>query len=141
MAKQKIGRIKLQLKGGEANQGVIAPIFGSKGLSQHMMNFCKDFNEKTKDQKGKLLPVVVNFYDDKSIDFVIKKESVVAALMKVARIDKGSGVPNQNKVGKISHEDLQKIAEEKIDDLNSYDVGAAEKIIAGTARSIGIEIV
>ena len=140
MAKKKVGCIKLQLKAGEANQG-IAPIFGSKGLSQHMMNFCKDFNDKTKDQKGKLLPVIVFYYDDKSIDFVIKKESVVSALMKAAHIEKGSGVPNQTKVGQISAVNLQKIAEEKIADLNAYDIEAAKKIIAGTAQSMGIEII
>lgn len=141
MAKQKIGRIKLQLKGGEPNQGVIAPIFGNKGLSQHMVSFCENFKEKTKDKKGKILPVLVNFYDDKSIDFVVKHESVVTALMKAANIEKGSGVPNQNKVGEVVSEAIQKIAEEKIDDLNAYDIESAKKIIAGTAKSIGLKIV
>ncbi|MBQ2349988.1 MAG: 50S ribosomal protein L11 [Cytophagales bacterium] len=141
MAKKRIGRIKLQLKGGEVPQSIIAPIFGSKGLSQHMMAFGKDFCEKTKDERGRLLSVTVCYYDDKTIDYVIKKETVVSALKRAATIVKGSGVPNQNKVGEISSDALKKIAEEKISDLNAYDVEAAKKIIAGTARSIGLKIV
>lgn len=133
---------KIQIKGGAATPGApIAPIFGSKGLSQHMMNFCKEFNERTKDKIGKILTVCVHVYEDKSIDFDVKSEPAAIAILKAAKIDKGSGIPNQKKVGKISDADLTKIAEEKMNDLNAYTIEEAKNIIAGTARSIGVDIV
>ena len=142
MAKKISYKFKLQVKGGAATPGApIAPIFGSKGLSQHMMPFCKEFNERTKDKNGQTLTVVVSVYEDKSIDFVVKNEPAAIAILKAAKISKGSGVPNQQKVGKISEMDLTKIAENKINDLNAYTIEQAKRIIAGTARSIGVEIV
>ena len=105
------------------------------------MNFCKAFNERTKDKIGKILTACVHVYEDKSIDFDIKSEPAAISILKAAKIDKGSGVPNQKKVGKISDADLTKIAEEKMNDLNAYTIEEAKKIIAGTARSIGVDII
>jgi large subunit ribosomal protein L11 len=139
MAKTITGYLKLQIKGGAANPGPpIAPILGSKGLSQHMMDFCKKFNEQTKDRVGQLLPVVITIYDDKSISFIVKSEPASVSILKALNVPKGSSVPNQNKIGTISRETLRKIAENKMNDLNAFTLDRAEKIIAGTARSMGV---
>jgi large subunit ribosomal protein L11 len=142
MAKEIVGYLRLQLKGGSATPGApIAPAFGSKGLSQHMMEFCKQFNAQTQNQAGKILPVVVTIYADKTIDFKIKSEPASLAILKMAGIQKGSSKPNQEKVGKISRNDLIKIAQDKMADLNALTLEAAAKIIAGTAHTLGVEVV
>lgn len=139
MAKAVTGYLKLQIKGGAANPGPpIAPALGSKGLSQHMMDFCKKFNEQTRDKAGQLLPVVITIYDDKSIDFVVKSEPASVSILKALNVQKGSSVPNQNKIGTISKEALRKIAENKMKDLNAFTLDQAMKIIAGTAKSMGV---
>ena len=131
----------MQLKGGSANPGPpIAPILGSKGLSQHMMNFCKDFNARTKDKAGQVLPVVITVYDDKTIEFVVKNEVSSVSILKAVKKDKGSSVPNRDKIGQLSKIDLERIAREKMQDLNAYDLEGAKKIIVGTARNLGITI-
>ena len=141
MAKAITGYLKLQIKGGGANPGPpIAPALGSKGLSQHMMDFCKKFNEQTKDKAGQLLPVVITIYDDKSIDFVVKSEPASVSILKALNVQKGSSVPNQNKIGTITKEALRKIAENKMKDLNAFTVEQAMKTIAGTAKSMGVLI-
>ena len=141
MAKAITGYLKLQIKGGAANPGPpIAPALGSKGLSQHMMDFCKKFNEQTKDKAGQLLPVVITIYEDKTIDFVVKSEPASISILKALNVQKGSSVPNQNKIGTISQEALRKIAESKMQDLNAFTVEQAMKTIAGTAKSMGVLI-
>ena len=142
MSKEIKGYIKMQLKAGNATPGApIAPILGSKGLSQHMMNFCKEFNERTKSKAGQILPVVITYYDDKSISFVVKCEPVAVTLLKAVKKEKGSGVPNRTKIGSLPYSKIEEIAKEKMEDLNAYDVENAAKIIMGTARSLGIDIV
>ena len=141
MGKEVVGYIKMQLKGSAASPGPpIAPILGSKGLSQHMMSFCKEFNDRTKDMAGKLLPVVITIYNDKTIDFVVKSELASESILRAVKATKGSSVPNQDKIGVLSKSDLERIAKEKMGDLNAYDVEHAMKIIAGTARSLGVDV-
>jgi len=140
MAKEVATRIKLQAPGGQATP---APPIGP-ALGQHGVNigqFVSQFNERTKDLKGTIVPVVISVYSDRSFTFEVKSPPAAVLLKQVAEIAKGSGTPNKEKVGKVTTEQVRKIAETKFKDLNAYDLPAAEKIIRGTARSMGIEIV
>ena len=140
MAKEVAVKIKLQAPGGQATP---APPIGP-ALGQHGVNigqFVSQFNERTKDLNGTTVPVVITVYKDKSFTFEVKSPPAAILLKQVAEIAKGSGVPNKDKVGKITKEQLRKIAEHKYKDLNAYDIEAAEKIIRGTARSMGIEVI
>lgn len=140
MAKEIIGKIKLQAKGGQATP---APPIGP-ALGQHGVNigqFVSQFNERTKDMNGTIVPVVITIYKDKSITFEVKSPPAAVLLKQAAEVAKGSGVPNKEKVGKVSAKQVRKISEAKIKDLNAYSLDQADKIIAGTARSMGIEII
>ncbi|MCL6525071.1 MAG: 50S ribosomal protein L11 [Thermoflavifilum sp.] len=139
MAKEIVGYVKLQVKGGQANPAPpIGPALGSKGVN--IMEFCKQFNARTQDKMGKLLPVVLTVYADKSFDFVIKTAPAAAQLMEAAKIQSGSKEPNRVKVGKVTWDQVRAIAEDKLPDLNCFTVESAMKMIAGTARSMGITI-
>lgn len=130
--------IKLNIAAGEATAAPpVGPALGQHGLP--IMDFVKNFNEKTADQKGNVLPVVINVYEDRTFSFITKKPPVAEAIKKTLGLEKGSGVPQRDKVGKLTKEQLRKIAQDKIDDLNAESVEAAEKIVAGTARSMGVE--
>lgn len=140
MAKQVEAIIKLQIKGGAANPSPpVGPALGSKGVN--IMEFVKQFNARTQDKAGKLLPVVITVYNDKSFDFVVKTPPVSVQLLEAAKIQKGSSEPNRNKVAQVTWEQVKKIAEEKMPDLNCFTLEAAMKMVAGTARSMGIQIV
>jgi large subunit ribosomal protein L11 len=141
MAKKKVmGYVKLQIPAGKANPAPpIGPALGAKGVK--IMDFCKAFNEKTKDQAGVILPVVITIYADKSFDFITKVSPVAELLKKAMGILKGSSTPNKNKVAKITYEQARKIAEEKMQDMNATNVDMATNIVLGTARSMGIELV
>jgi large subunit ribosomal protein L11 len=139
MAKKILTKVKIQIRGGQANP---APPVGT-ALGPHGVNivdFTNQFNDKTKDKMGELIPVVINIYEDRSFDFVMKTSPAAELLRKSAGIQKGSGVPHKDKVAKISKAQLTEIAKTKMDDLNANTVEQAEKIIAGTARSMGIEV-
>jgi large subunit ribosomal protein L11 len=139
MAKKVAVQIKLQAPGGKATP---APPIGP-ALGQHGVNigqFVSQFNERTKDLNGTIVPVVISVYADKSFSFEVKSPPAAVLLKDAAQIAKGSGVPNKEKVGKVSREQVRQIAERKFNDLNAYDMGQAEKIIEGTARSMGIEV-
>jgi large subunit ribosomal protein L11 len=139
MAKTITGYLKIQVKGGEAKPGPpIAPALGSKGLN--IMEFCKQFNAKTQAQKGELLPVLITIYQDKSFDFVVKTPYTSGTIMKKAKIEKGSSEPNRTKVGTMTWEEVQEIAALKLPDLNTLDLQAAMKMVAGTARSMGVNV-
>ena len=140
MAKEVVVKIKLQAPGGQATP---APPIGP-ALGQHGVNigqFVSQFNERTKDLNGTIVPVVIILYKDKSFDFEVKSPPAAVLLKQAAEIAKGSGVPNKEKVGKVTAEQIRKIAETKFKDLNAYDIASAEKIIRGTARSMGVEII
>ncbi len=139
MAKEAVLRIKLQAPGGQATP---APPIGP-ALGQHGVNigqFVSQFNERTKDLNGIIVPVVITMYKDKSFSFEVKSPPAAVLLRQAAEIAKGSGIPNKEKVGKVTRKQVRKIAERKFKDLNAYDLDQAEKIIAGTARSMGVEI-
>lgn len=139
MAKEVVGIIKLQIKGGAANPAPpIGPALGSKGLN--ITEFCKQFNARTQNQAGKLLPVIITVYADKSFDFVVKTPPVVVQLMEAAKIQKGSAEPNRVKVGKVSWDQIKQIAQDKMVDLNCFTIESAMKTIAGTANSMGITV-
>ena len=139
MAKEIGGYVKLQVKGGQANPSPpIGPALGSKGLN--IMEFCKQFNGRTQDKMGMVLPVVITYYKDKSFDFVIKTPPAAILLMEAAKLKKGSAQPNRTKVGSVSWDQVRQIAETKMPDLNCFTVDAGMKMIAGTARSMGITI-
>lgn len=139
MTKKITGYLKLQVKGGEAKPAPpVGPALGSKGLN--IMEFCKQFNARTKDQPGELLPVLLTIYQDKSFDFVIKTPPTAAVIMKKAGIKKGSSEPNRVKVGAMTWEEVQEIAALKMPDLNTLELQAAMKMIAGTARSMGVSV-
>lgn len=132
--------IKLQIPGGEANPAPpVGPALGQHGLN--IMDFCKAFNAKTKDQQGTILPVVITVYEDRSYTFIIKTPPASVLIKKALNLPKGSSEPNKEKVGKITRSQLEEIAKIKIVDLNANDLNAAVNIIAGTARSMGVEIV
>ena len=140
MAKKKVGFIKLQIPGGQANP---APPVGP-ALGQHQVNimqFCQAFNAATQDKIGTIIPVEITVYEDRSIDFILKTPPAAVLLKQAAGVDTGSGTPNRTKVAKVTKAQLQQIAETKMPDLNANDIDAAMKIIAGTARSMGFEIV
>lgn len=139
MAKEVAGIIKLQIKGGAANPSPpVGPALGSKGLN--IMDFCKQFNALTQSKAGKVLPVVITYYDDKSFIFVIKTPPAAVQLMEAAKVKKGSAEPNRNKVASVTWDQIKVIAEDKMPDLNCFTVESAMRLIAGTARSMGITV-
>ncbi len=139
MAKEVAGQIKLQIKGGAANPSPpVGPALGSKGIN--IMEFCKQFNARTQDKAGKVLPVIITYYTDKSFDFIVKTPPVAIQLMVVAKIKKGSAQPNRQKVAEITWEQVKTIATDKMPDLNCFTVESAMRMVAGTARSMGITV-
>ena len=137
--KKEIGFIKLQIPAGQANTApTVGPALGQHGVN--IMEFCKAFNEKTKDQMGMIIPVEITVFADRSFTFIIKTPPAAVLLKKAAGLDKGSGEPNRDKVGKVSEDDLAQIAESKMADLNANTVERAKEMIRGTARSMGIEV-
>ncbi|MEK0420823.1 MAG: 50S ribosomal protein L11 [Bacteroidetes bacterium] len=139
MAKQISGFVKLQVKGGQANPAPpIGPALGSKGVN--IMDFCKQFNARTQDKMGKVLPVVITVYADKSFDFIIKTPPVAVQLLEASKLQKGSAEPNRKKVGSVNWDQVKTIATDKMPDLNCFTVESAMKLVAGTARSMGITI-
>lgn len=139
MAKEVAGLIKLQIKGGAANPSPpVGPALGAKGVN--IMQFCKQFNGRTQDQAGKVLPVIITVYADKSFDFVIKQPPVAIQLLEAAKLKSGSAEPHVKKVGKVSWDQVKEIAESKMADLNCFTTESAMKMVAGTARSMGITV-
>jgi large subunit ribosomal protein L11 len=139
MAKEIKGYLKLQIKGGAANPSPpVGPALGSKGLN--IMEFCKQFNARTQDKPGQVLPVLITIYADKSFDFVVKTPPAPVLLMDAAKIKGGSKEPNRNKVGSVTWDQVKEIAELKMPDLNAFKLEAAMKMVAGTARSMGITV-
>ena len=139
MAKEITGYLKLQVKGGAANPSPpIGPALGSKGLN--IMEFCKQFNARTQDKPGVVLPVLLTIYSDKSFDFVIKTPPAAILLAEAAKIKKGSAEPNRVKVGAVTWDQIKTIAETKMPDLNAYKLDSAMKMVAGTARSMGLTV-
>ncbi len=139
MAKEIRGYLKIQVKGGAANPAPpIGPALGSKGLN--IMEFCKQFNARTQDKAGQVLPVLITMYTDKSFDFVIKTPPAPVLLKEAAKLQSGSKEPNRNKVGSVSWDQVRTIAEIKMPDLNAFTVEAAMRQVAGTARSMGITV-
>ena len=140
MAKKVVGEIKLQIPAGAANPAPpVGPALGQHGVN--IMAFCKDFNSKTKGQEGYIIPVVITIYADRSFTFVTKTPPASDLLKKAAGLAKGSGEPNKNKVGKVTRKQLEEIAKTKLPDLNTKSMESAVKIIAGSARSMGLDIV
>ncbi|HZJ74574.1 MAG TPA: 50S ribosomal protein L11 [Perlabentimonas sp.] len=139
MAKQVAGLIKLQIRGGAANPSPpVGPALGSKGVN--IMEFCKQFNSRTQSQAGKILPVIITVYSDKSFDFIVKKPPVSVQLLESSKKKKGSSEPNRDKVASVSWDQVREIAQEKMPDLNCFTVESAMKMVAGTARSMGITV-
>jgi large subunit ribosomal protein L11 len=139
MAKEITGFVKLQCKGGQANPAPpIGPALGSKGVN--IMEFCKQFNARTQDKMGKVVPVLLTVYSDKSFDFVIKTAPAAVQLMDAAKVQKGSKESNRAKVGKVNWQQIEAIAKDKMPDLNAFTVESAMKMVAGTARSMGITV-
>lgn len=139
MAKEVVGYLKLQVKGASANPAPpIGPALGSKGLN--IMDFCKQFNARTQDKPGQLLPVLITIYNDKSFDFVIKTPPAANLILETLKKQKGSAEPNRNKIGSITWDQVRKIAEIKMPDLNAFTIESAMKMIAGTARSMGVTV-
>ncbi len=139
MAKEISAMIKLQVRGGAANPSPpVGPALGSKGVN--IMEFCKQFNARTQEKQGKLLPVVITVYTDKSFDFIVKQPPVAVQLLEAAKLKSGSGVPNREKVGKVTWAQVQAIAEDKMVDLNCFTMDSAMTMVAGTARSMGLTV-
>jgi len=139
MAKEIAGQLKLQIKGGAANPSPpVGPALGSKGIN--IMEFCKQFNARTQDKAGKVVPVVITYYADKSFDFVVKNPPVAIQLLEASKQKSGSAEPNRKKVAEITWEQVKLIAEDKMTDLNCFSLDAAMKMVAGTARSMGITV-
>ena len=139
MAKEVAGLIKLQIKGGAANPSPpVGPALGSKGIN--IMDFCKAFNARTQDKAGKVLPVVITYYTDKSYDFIVKTPPVAIQLLEAAKAKGGSAEPNRKKVASITWDQVRAIATDKMPDLNCFTVEAAMRLVAGTARSMGITV-
>lgn len=139
MAKEVAGLIKLQIKGGAANPSPpVGPALGSKGVN--IMEFCKQFNARTQDKAGKVLPVIITVYSDKSFTFIVKQPPVAVQLKEAAKATKGSAEPNRKKVAKITWDQVRVIAEDKMPDLNAFSLAAAMRLVAGTARSMGITV-
>ncbi len=140
MAKEVAAFIKLQIKGGAANPSPpVGPALGSKGVN--IMDFCKQFNARTQDKAGKVLPVIITVYSDKSFDFVVKQPPVAIQLKEAAKIKSGSAQSNRTKVAEITWDQVKAIAEDKMPDLNCFTIEAAMRMVAGTARSMGISVV
>ena len=139
MAKEVAAFIKLQIKGGAANPSPpVGPALGSKGVN--ITDFCKQFNARTQDKAGKVLPVIITVYGDKSFDFVIKQPPVAVQLKEAAKIQSGSAEPNRKKVAKVSWDQIREIAQDKMTDMNCFTLEAAMRMVAGTARSMGIDV-
>ena len=139
MAKEVAGLIKLQIRGGAANPSPpVGPALGSKGVN--IMDFCKQFNARTQDKAGKVIPVVITVYADKSFEFVTKTPPVAVQLLEVAKTKKGSQEPNREKVASVSWDQVKTIAADKMEDLNCFTVESAMRMVAGTARSMGITV-
>ena len=140
MAKEVAAFIKLQSKGGAANPSPpVGPALGSKGVN--IMDFCKQFNARTQDKAGKVLPVIITVYSDKSFDFVVKQPPVAVQLKEAAKVQKGSAQPNRDKVGQVTWEQVRAIAQDKMPDMNCFTLESAMRMVAGTARSMGISVV
>ena len=139
MAKEVAGLIKLQIRGGAANPAPpVGPALGAKGVN--IMEFCKQFNARTQDKPGKVVPVVITVYSDKSFDFVLKTPPAAVQIMEQIKIKKGSSEPNRVKVGAISWDQIRVIAEDKLADLNCFTIDSAMMMVAGTARSMGVNV-
>ena len=139
MAKEIAGFIKLQIKGGAANPSPpVGPALGSKGIN--IMEFCKQFNARTQEKAGKVLPFVITYYTDKTFDFVVKTPPVAIQLLEAAKAKSGSAEPNRKKVAEVTMDQVRAIAEDKMPDLNCFEVESAIKMVAGTARSMGITV-
>ena len=139
MAKDVTGIIKLQIRGGAANPAPpVGPALGAKGVN--IMEFCKQFNARTQDKPGKIIPVVITVYIDKSFDFIIKTAPAASQLLEAAKKKKGSGEPNRQKVGTVTWDQIKVIAEDKMKDLNAFKVESAMLMVAGTARSMGLKV-
>ena len=139
MAKEISGYLKLQIRGGAANPSPpVGPALGSKGLN--IMDFCKQFNARTQDKQGQVLPVKITIYTDKSFDFIIKTPPASVLLLQAAKLKSGSSQPNRTKVGSVSWDQVKEIAETKMPDLNAFKVESAMKMVAGTARSMGLTV-
>ena len=140
MAKEVAAFIKLQIKGGAANPSPpVGPALGSKGVN--IMDFCKQFNARTQDKAGKVLPVIITVYSDKSFDFVVKQPPVAIQLKEAAKVQKGSAQPNRDKVGQVTWEQIRDIAKNKMSEMNCFTLESAMRMVAGTARSMGINVV
>ena len=140
MAKEVAAFIKLQIKGGAANPSPpVGPALGSKGVN--IMDFCKQFNARTQDKAGKVLPVIITVYSDKSFDFVVKQPPVAIQLKEAAKVQKGSAQPNRDKVGQVTWDQIRDIAQDKMPDMNCFMLESAMRMVAGTARSMGINVV
>ena len=140
MAKEVAAFIKLQIKGGAANPSPpVGPALGSKGVN--IMDFCKQFNAKTQDKAGKVLPVIITVYSDKSFDFIVKQPPEAIQLKEAAKAKSGSAQPNRDKVGQVTWDQVREIAQDKMSDMNCFTIEAAMRMIAGTARSMGINVV
>jgi len=139
MAKEVSKVVKLQVRGGAANPSPpVGPALGAAGVN--IMEFCKQFNARTQDKQGKVLPVVITVYADKSFDFVVKTPPAAVQILEAVKLKKGSGEPNRNKVGKISWDQIRVIAESKMVDMNAFQVESAMLMVAGTARSMGVTV-
>jgi large subunit ribosomal protein L11 len=139
MAKEVSKLVKLQVRGGAANPSPpVGPALGAAGVN--IMEFCKQFNARTQDKQGKVLPVVITVYTDKSFEFVVKTPPAAVQLLEAAKIKKGSGEPNMKKVAKVSWDQIRGIAEDKMVDMNAFEVESAMRMIAGTARSMGLTV-
>ena len=140
MSKEVAAFIKLQIKGGAANPSPpVGPALGSKGVN--IMDFCKQFNARTQDKAGKVLPVIITVYSDKSFDFIVKQPPVAIQLKEAAKAKSGSAQPNRDKVGQVTWDQVREIAQDKMSDMNCFTIEAAMRMIAGTARSMGINVV
>jgi large subunit ribosomal protein L11 len=139
MAKEVVGQIKLQIKGGAANPSPpVGPALGSKGVN--IMDFCKQFNARTQSMAGKVIPVVITVYNDKSFDFITKTPPAAVQLIEISKVKGGSPEPNRNKIGSVTWNQVKDIAENKMSDLNCFTLESAMRMVAGTARSMGITI-
>lgn len=139
MAKEVAGLIKLQIKGGAANPSPpVGPALGSKGVN--IMDFCKQFNARTQDKAGKVLPVIITVYSDKSFDFIIKQPPVAVQIKDAAKLKSGSNEPNRKKVGSITWAQVKEIAQDKMSDMNCFSLKSAMSMVAGTARSMGVNV-
>jgi len=137
--KKVVGFVKLQIPGGQANPAPpVGPALGQKGIN--IMEFCKQFNAKTQDKQGLIIPVIITVYSDKSFTFITKTPPASVLLMKAAKVEKGSAEPNRVKVAKVTRAQVREIAQVKMPDLNAHDIEAAVRMVAGTARSMGIVV-